>query len=395
MQSPPRFQNDLSQSTFLKVSDLVKMRTRGKHTFAAVDDISFGVDKGKVFTLLGPSGCGKTTTLRCIAGLERPDSGEITVDGVSFFSATSHTFLPPEKRKLGMVFQSYAIWPHMTVFDNVAYPLKIAKVQRDETRQRVLRALEVVGMSGLGETGATQLSGGQQQRIALARAIVGEPKILLLDEPLSNLDAKLREKTRQEIRDLQRRLNITTVYVTHDQSEALAISDEIAVMTAGKIVQVGTPKDIYKRPKDKFVADFIGLSNFVEGKLMGAPTPQEGGGLSGQYVTVETQIGNLVCKRADTKDVRGGDRVTVAMRPEDIQIRSPSSQGTSDGAGSKKSNSLAGSVKSTTFGGEVAEYRVDVNGVEIRVRTNPSFVFSEGQTVILQMDADSCAAMVL
>ena len=378
----------MSFGAFIEVSNLTKMRMRDKQSFAAVDEISFSVPKGRVFTLLGPSGCGKTTTLRCLAGLEKPDGGEIVVDGVTFFSSSSKKILSAEKRKLGMVFQSYAIWPHMSVFDNVAYPLKIAKVPREEMRERVGRALESVGLRGLEQTGATMLSGGQQQRIALARAIVAEPKVLLLDEPLSNLDAKLRERTRQEIRELQRRLNITTVYVTHDQSEALAISDEIAVMNAGKIIQVGNPQQIYKKPSEKFVADFIGLSNFVTGKMLldAQSNPDR------QHVKVETSLGDLVCKLADSATgLKSGDDVYVAIRPEDILIASESSF--SAQSQNPMVVSAKGAIKSVIFGGEIAEYRVEVNGEDIRVRTNPSYVFTEGERVVLQFQASACTAL--
>src|SRR6188508_2885019 len=234
----------------------------------AVDGINIGIGTGKLITLLGPSGCGKTTTLRCLAGLERPEAGRIVIADETVCDTDKGIFVPPSDRGIGMVFQSYAIWPHMTVYENVAFPLKVArdrKYSAADIKERVLRALDMVRMSGYESRPATQLSGGQQQRLAFARGLVREPKILLLDEPLSNLDAKLREQTR---------LGITTVYVTHDQSEALALSDEIVVFNFGKIIQRGTPQEIYRQPKNQFVADFIGSANFIKGKVKETQTAE-------------------------------------------------------------------------------------------------------------------------
>ena len=220
---------------------------------AAVDGISFTVDPGEFFTLLGPSGCGKTTTLRLLAGLEIPDAGEITLEGRCLAAPERGTLVPIDKRDMGMVFQSYAIWPHLTVFENVAFPLRVRRQQKAEIKKRVTEALEVVGLGGLEQRGATELSGGQQQRVALARAIVYTPAMLLLDEPLSNLDVKLREQMRSELHALHRRLNLAVVYVTHDQAEALALSDRIAVVNQGRLEQVGTPAEVYERPRTRFV----------------------------------------------------------------------------------------------------------------------------------------------
>src|SRR5437867_1917113 len=233
----------------------------------AAQDVSFEVPRGKLFTLLGPSGCGKTTTLRSIAGLEKPISGEIAIDGRVVYSSSKGIFVAPNKRNFGMVFQSYAIWPHMNVFQNVAFPLEVRRLSRKEIRERVERVLTAVQLDHLVNREATKLSGGQQQRLALARALVMEPQLLLLDEPLSNLDAKLRDAMRTELKRLQRELSLTTVYVTHDQSEALALSHEIAVMNEGRIIQVGTPRQIYEQPHDKFVADFVGTTNFIGGTV--------------------------------------------------------------------------------------------------------------------------------
>ena len=233
----------------------------------AAQDVSFDVPEGKLFTLLGPSGCGKTTTLRSIAGLEKPTAGEIEVAGRFVYSSSKGIFVAPNKRNFGMVFQSYAIWPHMNVFQNVAFPLEVRRLPKKEIRDKVMRVLQAVALDELVDRDATKLSGGQQQRLALARALVMEPKLLLLDEPLSNLDAKLRDRMRSELKRLQRDLNLTTVYVTHDQSEALALSHEIAVMNEGRVVQVGTPRQIYEQPTEKFVADFVGSTNFIGGTV--------------------------------------------------------------------------------------------------------------------------------
>src|SRR5689334_16046101 len=236
----------------------------------AAQDVSFTVEEGRLFTLLGPSGCGKTTTLRSIAGLERPRAGEISVSGRVVYSSSKGIFVAPNRRGFGMVFQSYAIWPHMTVFENAAFPLEVGdrKFTRKQIRENVMRVLTAVQLDELAGREATKLSGGQQQRLALARALVMEPALLLLDEPLSNLDAKLRDRMRFELKRLQRDLKITTVYVTHDQSEALALSHEIAVMNEGRIQQIGRPRDIYEHPANRFVADFVGTNNFFEGTVV-------------------------------------------------------------------------------------------------------------------------------
>ena len=259
--------------SLLRVEDLTKTFDAGRgedtRTVVAADGVTFSVRRGEFFTLLGPSGCGKTTILRCIAGLETPDSGEIVVSGRTLDSARSGAHVPANARGLGMVFQSYAIWPHMSVHDNVAFPLTVCprsrRPGRAEIRKRVERMLELVRLGGLGPRPATDLSGGQQQRLALARALVTEPPLLLLDEPLSSIDAKLRAEMCIELKRLQQTLGVTTVYVTHDQDEALGMSSVIAVMEAGQILQIGDPRDVYARPSSRFVAEFIGDSNLMEG----------------------------------------------------------------------------------------------------------------------------------
>src|SRR5512136_1057502 len=229
----------------------------------AVHDVNLDIEKGELVTLLGPSGCGKTTTLRMIAGFEFPTQGRITLDGREINS------LPPHKREMSMVFQSYAIFPHLTVFENIAYGLNVQRLSKSVIKERVNKVLDLVHLEGYGNRAPTQLSGGQQQRVALARALIMEPKVLLMDEPLSNLDAKLREQMRTEIRRIQKRLGITSVYVTHDQVEAMTLSDQVVVMNQGRIEQIGAPSEVYRKPQTRFVADFIGRANFVQATVRG------------------------------------------------------------------------------------------------------------------------------
>src|SRR5882757_6225841 len=258
----------------LRVEGLTKIFDNSTDQIAGgIRDASFTLEPGTFFTLLGPSGCGKTTTLRCIAGLETPDQGVIAVEGRTLFDTKMRVNVPVEQRSVGMVFQSYAIWPHMTVAENVAFPFTVSKrkrYSRAEIEEGVKRALDIVDLQGFQQRPATRLSGGQQQRVALARAVVHEPRLLLLDEPLSNLDAQLRDEMRSELKRLQSKIGITTVYVTHDQSEALAMSDQIALIDQGRITQIGTPHDIYFRPANPFVARFVGATNLLAGRLIGA-----------------------------------------------------------------------------------------------------------------------------
>jgi iron(III) transport system ATP-binding protein len=280
----------------------------------AVKDLSLYVYHGEIVSLLGPSGCGKTTTLRMVAGLEFPDRGDIFFGERPVVITSRRLFLPPDKRKLGMVFQSYAIWPHMTVEQNVAFPLRSHKFPRREIRDRVRRAVELVGMAGFEDRPAPLLSGGQQQRVALARAIVIEPFVLLLDEPLSNLDAKLRKAMQTELRDLQQRLGITAIYVTHDQEEAMTVSDRIVVMNQGRIMQIGTPEEVYRRPANEFVAGFIGQVNFVRGRLARAAT--------GWIFTGDLGLTAHVADDAVRPAARvEGRPVDLAMRPEAVIVR--------------------------------------------------------------------------
>ncbi len=363
----------------IRIEDLhVRYRT-DQGDVHAVHGINIEVKSGEFYTLLGPSGCGKTTTLRSVAGLERPDEGEIYIGDELVFSARKRRFVPPDKREIGMVFQSYAIWPHMTVFENVAFPLQEMgrKFAKEEIKERVSRALSLVKLERLERRPAPFLSGGQQQRLALARALVKEPRVLLLDEPLSNLDAKLREETRFEIRELVERLKITTLYVTHDQLEALTMSDLIAVMDQGRIVQQGTPMEIYQSPKERFVANFIGMANFLEGKVKQLPTRENGPG------TVETCDGTLKCVLPDKAAVQ--DSVVVVVRPEDISLV-PERR-------CIESNIFHGKVEAVVFIGEALECQVSLGGHRLRTKVHPASPVKQGETVTLELPPERCRAL--
>ncbi|MBW1690256.1 MAG: ABC transporter ATP-binding protein, partial [Deltaproteobacteria bacterium] len=292
---------------FIEIKNLFK---RFKNV-VAVNHIDLEVIQGEMLTLLGPSGCGKTTTLRCIAGLETPEEGEIVIDGKPMLSKG---IVPPSKRGIGMVFQNYAVWPHMRVFNNVVYGLKLQRISRQSIKERAYQVLELVGLTGLEDRYPAQLSGGQQQRVALARALVRNPKVLLLDEPLSNLDAKLREKMRFEIKSLVRRMGITSVYVTHDQAEAMVISDRIAVMESGDVVQIGTAEEIYQKPANRFVADFIGTMNFMSGEVVQVLQDTDD-------VHVRTEFSDrMLCKTPNTAETTPGKKVYASIRPEDVEV---------------------------------------------------------------------------
>jgi iron(III) transport system ATP-binding protein len=343
----------------------------------AAQDVAFNVPPGKLFTLLGPSGCGKTTTLRSIAGLERPRSGEIRVGGDLIYSSQKNIFIPPNRRGLGMVFQSYAIWPHMTVFENAAFPLRVSRksLPRQEIEGRVLRVLKTVALEEMAEREATKLSGGQQQRLALARALVMEPRLLLLDEPLSNLDAKLRERMRFELKRLQRELGITTVYVTHDQSEALALSHSIAVMNGGRIEQVGSPREIYQRPGSQFVADFVGSTNFLRGSVAGADAAPG-------FYRIESEIGKIKARAVEA--LAAGEAVTVSVRPEDIELSETKPEG---------ENVWEGTVDQKVFLGESVDFQVAVGERRLQSRGHPSLRTRVGEPIYLRMDPEKCVAL--
>jgi iron(III) transport system ATP-binding protein len=366
----------------LEIEELRKTFPGGKNDgddrVVAVDDVQFSVEHGQLFTLLGPSGCGKTTTLRCVAGLENPDTGKIRVDGRTLFCNKSGIRLRANERGLGMVFQSYAIWPHMNVFKNVAFPLQVLPRQQRPSkraiRSRVEQVLAVVQLDHLADREATDLSGGQQQRLALARALVMEPPLLLLDEPLSNLDAKLREEMRFELKRLQRELDITAVYVTHDQVEALAMSNVIAVMRGGSIEQVGRPRDIYERPVSRFVADFIGSSNFIEGSVRKREP-------DGVFV-ISTGPGEL--RATSSMDLPVGADVVVSVRPEHVEISKDYSA--VDGVGR-----WSGVVRNRAFLGDSVDHVVQVADIELRARCNANVSLPPDTEVTLTFPESMCS----
>ncbi len=358
---------------FIKIENLLK---KFGNT-VAVNHIHLEIEKGEMLTLLGPSGCGKTTTLRCIAGLERPDDGDILIDGQPMFSKG---FVPPSQREIGMVFQNYAVWPHLRVFDNVAYGLKLQKFPRQVIKEKVTEALESVGLTGLGKRYPGQLSGGQQQRVALARALVRNPKVLLLDEPLSNLDAKLRERMRFEIKSLVRRMHITSVYVTHDQAEAMVISDRIAVMEAGNIVQVGSPEEIYKKPANRFVADFIGTTNFIPGEIMEIPNGKD-------QIYVQTEFGQkILCKVFDSAKIGTNRKVHISVRPEDIEVFTKAPE--------KQDNLLRGTIMHRAYLGNFLYFFVSVDSTMIRVQAPYDMKQKEGEELCLFLNPERCIALI-
>ena len=322
---------------------LIKINNLSKSfgSFKALDNISLDIPEGSFTTLLGPSGCGKTTFLRAIAGFYEPDSGNIYIEG------NRVNGLPPHKRNTPLVFQEYALFPHMTIFENVSYGLKLAKSPKGQITERVRKTLEIFSLSGLEHRYPKQLSGGQQQRVAFARAFILGRRILLLDEPLSNLDAKLRLEVRDELRTLQLKHGITTVYVTHDQEEALAMSDTIVVFEKGRICQSGTPWEIYFRPSGKFVAGFVGLANFIDAEVTGF----DGGTILARHNDTLLQIND------NGYAVRKGDKVTILIRPECIAL------GSKDSAQDSRPNTLFGEITGGSFLGRTARYKVEAGGM--------------------------------
>jgi len=344
-------------SAYLSLQKVTKVFAKRGETgeVTAVRDADLEIQKGELVTLLGPSGCGKTTTLRMIAGFEFPTSGKIILDGEDINP------LPPHKRDMSMVFQSYAIFPHLNVFENIAYGLNVQRLSKDVIERRVGKVLELVHLEGYGQRAPTQLSGGQQQRVALARALVMEPKVLLMDEPLSNLDAKLREEMRTEIRRIQKELNITSVYVTHDQIEAMTLSDRIVVMNLGLIEQVGTPVEMYRYPASRFVANFIGRANFVDGIIQ-----ERGQGA----LTVKT-LGEVVRLKDVVRTFKADEAVTLIVRPEMVRVK-------------KTGELFKGVVRRAVYLGDVCEYDVEVSGQLLTgLETDPSRMelFAEGELV--------------
>ena len=341
----------------------------------AVRHVSFSVEEGEFYTLLGPSGCGKSSILRSIAGLEMPSAGRIVIDGAVVFDSAAAIQMPTHRRPIGMVFQSYAIWPHMSVVGNVVFPLIHGpnRMGKREARERALQALDLVQLGHLAERPAPQLSGGQQQRVALARALVHEPQLLLLDEPLSNLDAKLREEMRRELKELSQRLNTTTIYVTHDQVEALAMSDRVAVMDAGRIVQEGEPRAIYLEPSCHFVARFLGTTNALEGVIRGGPD-------RGGFVDVDTACGVFRARMANP--IEDQARVLVIARPEAITLtrnRPP-----------EETNVFAATVDAVSFVGDSMEYRVSLEAAQLAAQGDPFDPLEEGEGVYVYVAPQRC-----
>ena len=354
----------------------------------AVQGVGFAIQPGELVTLLGPSGCGKTTTLRSIAGLEDPVGGTIRLNGAVAYSAAERTNLPAEKRGLSMVFQSYAIWPHMTVAENVAYGLKVRKLPRAEVQANVRRVLDLVQMTTYADRPASKLSGGQQQRIAVARAIAFSPNVLLFDEPLSNLDAKLRAEMRVELRELQRRLDITALYVTHDQEEALAISDRVIVMNHGRIEQIGSPEQVYNRPCSLFVADFVGAANLITGQMLGPP---DGDG----RVAFVTE-GGVKLQAHDYQGTQVGER-TVALHSAYIRLE-PVTDGDAATANhvagrSGAMNSSYGTIHRRMFHGDFIQYVVDWPAGQLIVRRPPTEMIAENQKVRMLFAAEHCVLL--
>jgi iron(III) transport system ATP-binding protein len=341
----------------------------------AVDHISFTVRDGEFLTLLGPSGCGKTTTLFAIAGLDRPDTGRIHVGDTTFFDSSTGQFIVPEKRNCGMVFQSYALWPHMNVYENLAFPLKLRRVPKQRRDERIDEILNLVELELYKDRYPHQLSGGQQQRVALGRALVYSPTVLLLDEPLSNLDAKLRERARSWLKSIQSQLGITSIYVTHDQTEALVLSDRIAVMREGRICQVGSPQDIYASPAEPFVADFIGTSNFLRGHMAGV----------GEDGTILVDLDAVnACLRINTsKSFAPETPLLVSVRPEKVRIMDRSS-----GAALPEGNCLEAEITDGIYVGACYRYRLKVEGAIVRAETEAELPAAK---VWISLPSDGCA----
>ena len=321
----------------------------------AADDMNLTINDGEFFTFLGPSGCGKTTSMRMIAGLEYPTQGTVLYDDKDV------TQLPSFKRNTGMVFQNYALWPHMKVAENVAYGLDIRKVPKDEIKKKVEDVIELVGLKGMGDRFPNQLSGGQQQRVALARVLVIEPDILLLDEPLSNLDAKLRVEMREEIKDIQRKLGITTIYVTHDQEEAMAVSDRVAIQNHGKIMQVGTPQEVYNNPDNLFIATFIGKGALLEGNVVS----------TGEYISVDIDEAVLDGVNTGTVNLKIGDHAACVLRPENFHL-TPIDE---------PHNTLNGDIEWSAFVGAVSEVKYKIGDESLMIDASPERDYVSGDTL--------------
>jgi iron(III) transport system ATP-binding protein len=359
----------------IEVEGLSKSFGANGQGIAAVAGIGFAIKPGEMATLLGPSGCGKTTTLRCLAGLERPDSGRIVIGERTMVDVKAGVFVPPQRRNLGMVFQSYAIWPHMTVLENVAYALEGRGIGKAERRRLAMEALAMVQLAAFAERPAPRLSGGQQQRVAIARAMVGRPQALLFDEPLSNLDAKLRIEMRNELRRIQRESGLTSIYVTHDQAEALAISDLIIVMKEGRIVEGGRPVDIYRHPRHVFTAQFLGATNLIAGTLADMDAAGR--------LAVTTALGRILGVDP-TRTLKPGDKVVVSIRPEDLSTFA---------AAGDAVNTIEGRMTFAAFAGAAVEAELKCGEIRIACLLDREADLTPGRTVTLRARADACLVL--
>lgn len=350
----------------IRIRNLQKVFPSNRGPVLAVKRMDLDVAEGEFVVLLGPSGCGKTTTLRCVAGLERPDQGSIEIAGKVVDSATEAGYVPPDRRGIGMVFQSYAVWPHLNVFENIQLPLTEGRhrIPRGQVQERVLEALRLVRLEGLESRPVTDLSGGQQQRVALARAIVTRPKVLLMDEPLSNLDARLREQMRLELKKITRSIGVTSLYVTHDQAEALSLGDRVCVMNEGQILQVGLPEEVYSCPADLLVAEFVGEMNFFKGKVI---APEQ----------VDSPLGVLRCPVPP--GCQSGSEVTLAIRPEHLKLTRCTDQNEA---------AVRGRIITRNYLGDATLLEVEVRGVVVRVKMEMAADFTVGQQAVIVLPAD-------
>jgi iron(III) transport system ATP-binding protein len=351
----------------IRIRNLEKVFSSARGPVGAVQGIDLDVADSEFVVLLGPSGCGKTTTLRCVAGLERPDGGSIEIGGEIVESASEGSFVSPDRRNIGMVFQSYAVWPHLSVYDNVAMPLTEGRyrVPKHQVGERVLDALRLVRLEGLETRPVTDLSGGQQQRVALARAVVTRPKVLLMDEPLSNLDARLRDQMRLELKRITKSIGVTALYVTHDQAEALSLGDRVCVMNQGKILQVGPPQAVYARPSNRFVAEFVGEMNFVKGRVTGS-------------AEADSLFGRVRCTLPPGCET--GRDVTLAIRPEHLSLaRRPE----------EDRPVVKGTVVGINYVGDATLFEVEVGGAQLRVKQPgaPNFAVGDPAAIVLPQDS--------
>ena len=360
-----------ARSPAIKITKLTKtfVRKGGRDPVVPVDDVSLDIESGELVVLLGPSGCGKTTLLRCVAGLEVPDSGEIVINDRIVFSSEKGIFVPPEQRGINIIFQSYALWPHMTVADNVAFPLRMKKMPSADVRHRVAMVLDMVGLSNVGQSYPGQISGGQQQRVALARAIVGEDEVILFDEPLSNVDAIVRDKLRVELLDIKRRLGFSALYVTHDQEEAMELASRIAVLANGKVVQYASPREIYNRPANAAVGKFIGSAILIRGKVTGRSKNDP------SLLEVESEAGLLVATPGEAGTEIEGTRILTLSRPEKWRIARPGD-----------ANVLEGEVTAILFSGAVTEYRILCGSETVKLVSHDPELAEIGRTVRVSVE---------